>query len=88
MTNSDPYTCDNCGEETHGPLIGGECVRKCSKSVPIGELERLADELIDSDYPTRKRDQYPYRTGVGRGKNRAGIEIKELISQYRGDDDE
>lgn len=37
------YECENCGRDAH-MLLGGECLRKCSESVPVDELRGLIDD--------------------------------------------
>lgn len=85
MTGSDdsgadkPYVCNNCGEDDWGPLIGGECVRKCSESVPIAELEQLADEWDEKAQAETFSD---YESGVNAGIELVVDELQELIADY------
>lgn len=47
--NSGPYQCDNCGDVSYGPLLGGECVSKCSESVDVSELVELVEDFEQKD---------------------------------------
>jgi len=57
-------------------------------TVPIGELEALIEEWRNNSYPTDHdaRKRMPYRTGVGRGYNRAANDLIETIVEAHRDE--
>lgn len=74
------FECDVCGRDCHLRL-GGECLRKCSESVPIDDLRELADtfrewaDQYDAEYSDLSENQ---KTTVA-NYNRCADEVEKLV---------
>jgi predicted amidophosphoribosyltransferase len=75
----DATLCENCER----PMFGTQDLcNECVGSVPIAELEQLADEMEHDAETTQNGPNY--RAAC----KKYADEINQLIAEYRGDEDE